>query len=700
MAKKVQSVKSNSKALFDKAFKNVMKSISESPKNGQKDVVIDINRHFLEGPFKERRKKVLSSYYNKVMDSFSHLVEKESGVNVFECFAYTELMPFNNYNLLDYWGAIRVGAAIWILDRIAWSKSIQVADVWNYIPDPDEVLGTEPENHFYRVLHPVYPAKLIEGMVLAITFRYLQDLDTVKNYHFSSCLCPDELMAGKPLNEKYQKLLEMIPQEEIDAVCNVFRQKVWTITELAMESQAYFANRLNKLSSIIEGQLGGGRPMVPQQPIALLKDHTMLELPVQKMAGKPFKIFRNTRPKVSNSQTLGLDITVSDLTKYKEQFQDCMSDFDLYLGADSKKLEESGFEDGLLERLKNFKVVDPYAMCFALLYLLDKGDDSPWLMYSGGALMSHVYSMLPWNDTASNSIMKRLYNGEETEEEPDDISSQTYDYYGKRINGLTMAQIIYRACRVVLPFGHSGFYKKIDKITEGKCDEALVAHMANMAGVLGLKGFGTFIPQDIKKQDNQDNQDTLDETKVLLEEKDKEIESLKKTAETTQEENEKLRNSLEWMERNVDKTVTEFEKLLKEVEKDRDELKDLRELVFNSENGLMDDESIEKKEEEEDIKYPYSLQKKMIVFGGHDTFLKVMRQNFPDTRFAGDKVSMFNPSMLKNVDIVWVQTNSISHSLYWSIVKYVGLYGKQLRYFTSGGIERCSRQMVEADRKS
>ena len=188
--------------------------------------------------------------------------------------------------------------------------------------------------------------------------------------------------------------------------------------------------------------------------------------------------------------------------------------------------------------------------------------------------------------------------------------------------------------------------------------------------------------------------------KIGSEEKDKEIESLKKTAETTQEENEKLRNSLDWMERNVDKTVTEFEKLLKEVEKDRDELKDLRELVFNSENGLMDDESIEKKEEEEEIRYPYSLQKKMIVFGGHDTFLKVMRQNFPDTRFAGDKVSMFNPSMLKNVDIVWVQTNSISHSLYWSIVKYVGLYGKQLRYFTSGGIERCSRQMVEADRKS
>lgn len=697
MAKKVQTQKPIGRALFDKAFKSVLKTMSEG-KRKQKDVVIDINRRFLEGPYKEKRRKVISSYYNKVMDAFSGLVDKESGINIFECFAYTELLPFNNYNLLDYWGALRIGAAIWMLDRIAWNQNVKLADVWKYIPDADEVLGTEPKNHVYRVLHPVYPTKMVEGMALAITFRYLNDIEDMKTHHLSSCMCPEELVTGKSLNENFKNLLKMIPQEEIDTVCEVFRKKIWRVTELTMESQAFFADRLNKLSSMLDSTLGANRMSAPTQPVALLRDQPVLVAPVKKATGQPFRVFRNMQPKViSNSQMYGLDITVSDLTRYKDQFQDCMSDFDVYLGASQETLKEKGFEGELVDKLAQFKVTDPYAMCFALMYLLDSGDDCPWLMYSGGALMSYVYTMLPWNDTASNSIMKPLYDGNELETEPDDGSAQTYDYYGKRINGLTMAQIIYRACRVVLPFGNSGFYNRISKITEGKCDDALVAHMSSIAGVLGLKGFGTFIPQDSIKKDEKD---TSEETKNLLEEKDKEIENLKKTAESMQEENEKLRGSLEWMERNVDKTVGEFEKLLKEVEKDRDELKDLRELVFNFENGYMEDEiPIKEKEEEEEIKYPYSLQKKMLVFGGHDTFLKVMRQNFPDTRFAGDKLSIFNPSMIKNVDIVWVQTNSISHSLYWNIVKYVGLYGKQLRYFTSGGTERCSRQMVEADRK-
>ena len=52
----------------------------------------------------------------------------------------------------------------------------------------------------------------------------------------------------------------------------------------------------------------------------------------------------------------------------------------------------------------------------------------------------------------------------------------------------------------------------------------------------------------------------------------------------------------------------------------------------------------------------------------------------------------FSPELVRNSDIVWVQTNCISHPMFWNVVKYAKQYGVQLRcrgrFFSSRSLRR------------
>ena len=46
--------------------------------------------------------------------------------------------------------------------------------------------------------------------------------------------------------------------------------------------------------------------------------------------------------------------------------------------------------------MEPLSIADPYEMCFALLYLIEKDDDLPWLYGAGCGLMGEVIETLPW----------------------------------------------------------------------------------------------------------------------------------------------------------------------------------------------------------------------------------------------------------------------------------------------------------------
>ena len=98
------------------------------------------------------------------------------------------------------------------------------------------------------------------------------------------------------------------------------------------------------------------------------------------------------------------------------------------------------------------------------------------------------------------------------------------------------------------------------------------------------------------------------------------------------------------------------------------------------------------------IEYPYETARRTTVFGGHDTFLKAIKPMLPNVRFIDASYMTFSPELVRNSDIVWIQTNCISHPMFWNVIRYAKQYGVQLRYFTQASAEKCADQVAEADR--
>jgi hypothetical protein len=123
------------------------------------------------------------------------------------------------------------------------------------------------------------------------------------------------------------------------------------------------------------------------------------------------------------------------------------------------------------------------------------------------------------------------------------------------------------------------------------------------------------------------------------------------------------------------------------------ELAELRDLVFNRDN-----EEAERPEKAEvHITYPYTTRKRTVVFGGHDSFLKVIKPMLPTVRFVDAENLSFSPDIIRNADVVWIQNNRMGHSQFFSIVKQCKLAGVQMRYFGYASAEKCAEQLVKED---
>ena len=92
--------------------------------------------------------------------------------------------------------------------------------------------------------------------------------------------------------------------------------------------------------------------------------------------------------------------------------------------------------------------------------------------------------------------------------------------------------------------------------------------------------------------------------------------------------------------------------------------------------------------------FPYHTTKKHIVFGGHPTWLKAIKPLLPDVRFIEGQPSS---EQVKGAEVVWLQTNYMSHKAFYKIIDIVRSKNIPLRYFTSASATKGAEQVVAAD---
>ena len=122
-------------------------------------------------------------------------------------------------------------------------------------------------------------------------------------------------------------------------------------------------------------------------------------------------------------------------------------------------------------------------------------------------------------------------------------------------------------------------------------------------------------------------------------------------------------------------------------------LADLREIVFNQQRSVP-----QEKEEPAKIAFPYRTDRRVIAFGGHDSWLREIKFKVPDVRFMGEDIS--SAEVIRRADVVWIQTNCIGHNTYYNVIDLVRRYGRKVRYFKYASAVKCAEQVAEEEEKS
>lgn len=653
----------------------------------------------LEGVYGTRRQKAVLESLDMALSEFG-----DPGLDsVVETFTHYELFPFVSYDDLDEEGDLRLGAVLWILEKLRAGGKIREA--CRFLPDPDweeDECFLPPD--FY---HPCFSDELIRSVLCLMNRRYPASGEYGR-------ILAEEAARGKEPEEAWIKLLSLIPDKDKEAAGNAFRDRQRDILSRRMQVEAYF----QKAESEIENQIRN-LEFLSGSPLAN---------PARRSSDTGNR--KSSWPDQRELEILDLEDKLSDLSDQKETVT---VRFSRYLTMTRKQIRNDSGSRECARIISDFTVSDPYELCFALIYLLDTGDDAPWLMSSGSALMKYVRGMLPWyedQDDWDDEDWEDWYNGIPydrngwTEKDP---PPEPLDYYHEKHGGKNLAQIIYSLCRSIVPTGLHPFEEdRLQLIGEGM-PEATAGKIADTAELLFLNSFQAskfredFWPEDfeeeagpeeetdlqldlhikedqavpvrlggywgkIAEQQALSNQgpaaDTPDQTKKLEEE----VKALRKQVKS-------LHNAMAASRQEYERERAKYERELKSLRMEHRELADLRNLVFS-----LDREDPERREEpEEGFTYPYTTRKRTVVFGGHESFLKVIKPMLPSVRFVDAENLSFSPDIIRNADVVWIQNNRMGHSQFFSIVKQCKLAGVQMRYFGYASAEKCAEQLVKED---
>ena len=350
------------------------------------------------------------------------------------------------------------------------------------------------------------------------------------------------------------------------------------------------------------------------------------------------------------------------------------------------------------EQLFGFSVDDPFETCFALLVLLEQDDDLAWLYSAPMAVLCTAANQLPW--------AKFPYEEEDADQDqpfPAGHSQWRLDaaWYlpsyadsefaaGEDGSDLvSLAQLVYGMTGALLPrdMQQYDFLKKHlrrDGLTPSKI-HALLAVMAALGAASRQIDFApggqVEIESDVQQAATQASQPLPDAQALRDENAD-----LRQQADA-------LRRSAHAAEKQTANVQKQLEELQQEAERQRQELADLRALVFHQQQGTDDPEP-----EKASIQFPCRTRQKIVVFGGHDSWLREIRPKLPDVRFV-NKDAAPNPDLIRHAYVVWVQTNCISHKAYAVIIDTVRRYHKLIRYFSYASAAKCAEQVVEQDRR-
>ena len=350
----------------------------------------------------------------------------------------------------------------------------------------------------------------------------------------------------------------------------------------------------------------------------------------------------------------------------------------------------------LAEAMCNFSVEDPYELCFAILYLFDQDDDYAWVYSFMTAVICRAASMLPWGFACYEEEEDGFWfdDGKWIPSMP--LNPELYEtkYAGQRYEDdeeepheVSVAQIIYEHTGAILPRNMHRFDDAFRPLKKRGLKSSEANMVCALMDVLGeTRRRREYISDGDFREDLDLDSIAQPEKAEKTDSAAEENERLKKELAQLKEQAKKANYSLSRENRELKEKLEKSEAAVGEMTQ---ELADLREIVFNQQSGT------EEKAAEVKITFPYHTTRRILAFGGHDSWLREIKFKVPDVRFMGEDIS--SPEIIRRADVVWIQTNCIGHKSYYNIIDLARRYDRKVRYFKYASASKCAEQIVEEE---
>ena len=531
--------------------------------------------------------------------------------------------------------------------------------------------------------------------------RPYMDLYTAANQHRQEV----------PSRQVFEKILAMIPPQEIGRAVELFEKSWWELVRRRFASR----NVYSKLQQKIDGKFSSFSQKTEKlaedlkEPTARLKqqkDTLQMILPAPhpwEQSALP-NVHRATqqhsdlllRAKRLEEQEAAIEKEQDQLDFTMQAYFDTLGDI---LTIPKGQRDEMYFPEAAAV-WDDYTISDPYALCFAFLYLLDQGSDLPWVYSISLPLMEQCASVLPWRYEGFEEDPDDVW--EHFDEERDDYVfghqkvalpkrirvPDLEDWYGTLYENVrendpeyrecrNLAQIVYELTGSVMPRNLTRYESALTELDyygiNGKKALHPLLYCMTMLGELRHRTHVYQLPEQVEEIPEAVS-----------------VEELQQKLRTLQAENKQLRQTAYEAGREVKVLQKKLEASEHAAQSDRQELADLRSLVFNRQEETGSEEPTGK------INFPYTAKSRIVVFGGHDSWAKEIKPKLPNVRFI-DRTMLPNAQLIRQADTIWIQSNALSHAYFYKIIAEARRYEIPVRYFTFASAKKCAEQLALED---
>lgn len=623
-------------------FDQILARITSRMKDQQKD-----GRQFFSGQTIKRRHQALRNTETIINARHDLASLSESFVTTSEMWVMNNLCIFGNADFIEKDRRLSLGAAIWVLDHAEGTVDIP----FQYVDLPDLYDPAHDDDLIRTTVHLI---KNRDNPAYADAYsRILSQIpEEDKNLaltHFENALWEwvDHVFDFiKPTVSRIGNLVRHYNQ-----LVDEYNENLENVDALIPEEKKINPLLVNPLPNVLpplHSPLSAGRsaltPLLHTADNAINRLNRMVGMIDQMESIK--KEIDKLQNQLYTAIVIPIDLSLIHPHVYQEMNQKLLSD-----------------------SFPTFFPGDPYELCFAFFQLQDADSDLRWLWGACMGLMNQIGKNLPWglSDYGNYQVPKV--------KKPVKLPNQhLMQYYTEGQDyPVSLAQLVYNLGGGILPrdmsdyTGWSEFLRKVG-VKDVKLGVAMIA-----------------IFQSIRRRNSLTMLKDSDDPEYTSED----VEELQENVKSLREKLKLMTDEAHTQERRAQKAEQALIDEQDKIAADRAELASLREVLFTKEQ-----------EEEAGIKLnlPYTVKSRIVVYGGHDTWLKAMKGYVNgDIRFIDKDQGILDRSVIRNADAVWIQHNAISHKQYYTIIDEVRKWDKAVHYFMYASAKKCVEQIAKEE---